>query len=105
MALSWHTGEAAGPDAVQVVSAIWIRNRRRTRTWSAITVAWSVVLAALLFRPGYLNGHLVLAGYLGLGAFYLGIAVLGLALAWRVARAGVWIGADAIVIRGPFRTQ
>jgi hypothetical protein len=90
-----------GPDTVEVARSAWIRNRRRTRVWAALAVLWSVVFACLLFIPGNLS----LGGYVALGALYFGIAALGLVLARRVARAGVWIGPEGIVVRGPFRTQ
>jgi hypothetical protein len=105
MALPWHSGEVADPDAVEVTPSVWIRNRRRTRAWSAIAAVWSVAFACLLFQPGYLNGNTTLFGYLGLGGFYLGLAAVGIALACRVARAGLWIGPTGIVVRGPFRTR
>jgi hypothetical protein len=90
-----------GPDTVEVTRSAWIRNRRRTRVWAALAVLWSVVFACLLFIPGNLS----LGGYVALGALYFGIAALGLVFARRVANAGVWIGPDGIVVRGPFRTQ
>jgi hypothetical protein len=90
-----------GPDTVEVARSAWIRNRRRTRVWAVLAALWSVVFACLLFIPGNLS----LGGYVALGALYFGIAALGLVLARRVARAGVWIGPEGIVVRGPFRTQ
>jgi hypothetical protein len=90
-----------GPDTVEVARSAWIRNRRRTRVWAALAVLWSVVFACLLFIPGNLS----LGGYVALGALYFGIAVLGLVFARRVAKAGVWIGPEGIVVRGPFRTK
>jgi hypothetical protein len=63
------------------------------------------VFACLLFIPGDGHGHPTPAGYVGLGAFYFGIAALGMALAARIAKAGLWIGPDRIVVRGPFRTR
>jgi hypothetical protein len=66
---------------------------------------WSVVFAALLFVTGAAKGHWTVGAYLGLGAFYFGIAALGIVLAVRVAISGLWIGSDGIVVRGPFRTR
>jgi hypothetical protein len=90
-----------GPDTVEVTRSAWIRNRRRTRVWAALAVLWSVVFACLLVIPGNLS----VGGYVVLGALYFGIAALGLVLARRVATAGVWIGPEGIVVRGPFRTR
>jgi hypothetical protein len=105
MPLAWRVRHVIRPDTVEVARSVWIRNRRRTRAWAAIAVAWSVVFACLLFVSGDLDGRGSLGDYLGLGAFYFGIAALGMAFAGRVARAGVWIGPDGIVVRGPFRTR
>jgi hypothetical protein len=96
-----HARQTAGPDSVEVTADVWLRNRRRTRAWAAIAAAWSVGFACLLFIPP----NKTLAEYLALGAFYFGIAALGMLLARRVANAGVRIGPDGIVVRGPFRTR
>jgi hypothetical protein len=103
MALSWESGAVTNPHSVQVKPGVCIRNRRRTRAWSAIAALWSVVFVALLVRS--FNGDMTLVGDLVLGGMYLGLASLGILLAYRVARAGLWIGPDGIVIRGPFRTS
>jgi hypothetical protein len=100
-----HPGLVAGSRTVAVAPRSWIRNRRRTRAWATIAALWSVVFASLLFTSGGLDGSATVSQVVGLGAFYFGIAALGLVFAGRVARAGVWIGADGIVVRGPFRTQ
>jgi hypothetical protein len=105
MALLWNAGQAVGSDSVEVLPRVWIRNRRRTRGWAAIAVAWSVAFAGVLFVSGDLNGPTTLGKALGLGGFYFGIAAVGLVFARRVARAGLWIGPGAIVVRGPLRTQ
>jgi hypothetical protein len=97
--------DVVGAETVNVAPNAWIRNRRRTRAWAAIAAFWSVVFAGLLFLPRHSPSHPTLGGYLVLGVFYFGIAALGIAFAGRVAKAGLWIGANAIVVRGPFRTQ
>jgi hypothetical protein len=105
MSLLAHTDQVAGSDPVHVAPRVWIRNRRRTRAWSAIAAAWSLVFASLLFTSGGLAGPTTPSKVMGLGAFYFGIAAVGVVLAGRVARAGLWIGPEGIVVRGPFRTQ
>ena len=100
-----RSSQLVGADTVDVAPNAWIRNRRRTRAWAAIAASWSVVFAGLLFLPGHSPSHAALGGYLVLGAFYFGIAALGIAFAGRVAKAGVWIGPNGIVVRGPFRTR
>jgi hypothetical protein len=105
MTLQWRVGQLRGSDTVEVAPSVWLRNRRRTRSWAAIAVLWSAVFACLLFLPGESHRHETLTGYLVLGVFYFGIATVGLVFAGRVARAGLWIGPDEIIVRGPFRTQ
>jgi hypothetical protein len=105
MPLLWRVRQVVGPDTVDVARSVWIRNRRRTRAWAAIAVLWSVVFAGLLFLPGASHRQRTLSEYLVLGVFYFGIAALGMAFAGRVANAGLWIGPEGIVVRGPFRTR
>jgi hypothetical protein len=100
-----HARRPATFDPVTVASRVWIRNARRTRAWASIAVLWSIVLAGLRLEPGGQPSHMTLAGNLVLGAVYFGLAALGLVLAGRVARAGLWIGPEGIVVRGPFRTH
>jgi hypothetical protein len=102
---SERANSIAGPDRVEVARGVWIRNRRRTRVWATVAALWSVVFACLLFTSGTLNGSKTLGDYLAFGAFYFGIAALGMGFAGRVAKAGLWIGPDGIVVRGPFRTR
>jgi hypothetical protein len=105
MALLPHAGQVSGSDTFAVAPSVWLRNRRRTRAWAAISLAWSVVFVGLVFIPGRLPADGAAIGTVALIAFYCGIGAIGLVLARRVARAGVWIGSDGIVIRGPFRTS
>lgn len=105
MALLWHPDEGLDSDMTDVAPGVWIRNGRRTRAWAATAVLWSALFASLMLIPGHSVGPRTLGQTLGLVSFYLGIASVGLVLAGRVARAGLWIGPDGIVVRGPFRTH
>jgi hypothetical protein len=105
MSLLSDSGQVVGVDTVKVAPRVWLRNRRRTWAWAAIAVAWSVVFACLPFISGDLNARSTLGVTVGLGAFYFGIAAVGMVFAGRVARAGLWIGPDGIVVLGPFKTQ
>lgn len=100
-----YLGHVEDSDTVAVASRVWLRNRRRTRAWAAISAAWSILFACLVFIPGRLPANSPAGETVGLIVFYFGIGAIGLALARRVARAGVRIGPDGIVVRGPFRTQ
>lgn len=105
MSLLAHSDHLDGSDRVAVAPGVWLRNRRRTRAWAAIAAAWSVGFACLVFIPGRLPSNGPAAETVVLIAFYFGIGAFGVALARRVARAGVRIGSDGIVVRGPFRTH
>jgi hypothetical protein len=100
-----HSPELAGAGTADVTPNAWIHNRRRTRGWAGIAALWSVVFAGLLFLPGHTPSPASPSADVMLGAFYFGIAALGIVFARRVSRAGVWIGTDGIVVRGPFRTR
>jgi hypothetical protein len=100
-----HRRRVSDSATVVVAPNVWLRNSRRTRAWAAICAAWSVVFAGLIFIPGRLPAERSAGETIALIALYFGIGAIGLMLACRVARAGVWIGPDEIVIRGPFRTR
>jgi hypothetical protein len=97
-----QAGQVA-PHEIPMAPDLWIRNRRRTRAWSAVAVVWSVVVASRLLVAG--GGSRASEVTLVFAAIYLPLAVLGVVLAIRIVRAGVRIGADGVVVRGPFRTQ
>jgi hypothetical protein len=105
MSLVPHTGQVGVPATVAVARNAWLRNSRRTRAWAAISAAWSIVFTGLVFIPGRLPADSSVGETVTLIVFYFGIGAIGLVLACRIARAGVWIGPDEIVIRGPFRTR
>jgi hypothetical protein len=105
MSLVAHRRQVSGRATVVVARNVWLRNRRRTRAWAAISAAWSIVFAGLIFIPGRLPAGSSAGETVALIAFYFGIGAIGLVLACRIARAGVWIGPDETVIRGPFRTR
>jgi hypothetical protein len=90
---------------VTVAADVWLRNAPRTRVGAWIAALWSLAIAGLVFLPGRLPFDAPVAATVLVIAVYFAVAGAGLALAGRVARAGVRVGAEAIVIRGPFRTQ
>ena len=96
--------EAVGAATADVAPHTWIGNRRRTRGWAGLAALWSVVFAGLLFLPGHAPPRANPGAYVVVAAFYFGIAAVGIVLAWRIARSGLWIGTNAIVVRGPFKT-
>lgn len=92
-------------DLTEIAPGRWIRNRRRTRVWSALAAVWSLFVASRLLVGGGTSASNPAGVLLALAALYLPLAGLGLVLTVRVARAGVRIGPEGIVIRGPFRTH
>jgi hypothetical protein len=97
--------EVGGSDTVVVAPRTWLRNRRRTRVWASLATAWSVAILAVMALPGALPGAGATAATVAVDALHLLVAAPGAVLAWRVARAGLWVGPDAIVIHGPFATR
>jgi hypothetical protein len=100
-----YSPELAGSDTEDVVPNAWIRNRRRTHVWAGLAALWALVFTGMPFLPGHLPSPASPGAYAGVGAFYFGIAALGIVFAGRIARAGLWIGTNGIVVRGPFRTS
>ena len=94
-----------GPQtAVGVTTNAWIRNGRRTRAWAVVALVLSIAFAGSALLPGHFPSHAGgVAGVIA-GVVYLGVLAGGIALARRIARAGLWIDATSIVVRGPFRT-
>jgi hypothetical protein len=100
-----HPPKPTGADTADVAPNAWIRNQRRTRAWAGMAALWSVVFAGVLFLPGHAPSHAGPGAFVVVAAFYFGIAALGIVFAGRVARSGLWIGTNGIVVRGPFRTR
>jgi hypothetical protein len=94
----------SGLGTVVVAPDAWLANRRRTRVWAALAAAWSVAIVVLALLPGRLPTGGPGGALAGVIALYAVLAAAGLALAWRVARSGLWIGRREVVIRGPFAT-
>ena len=97
--------EVGGPDTVEVAPQRWLRNRRRTRVWASLAAAWTVAILGATALPGGLPSSRATAATVAVVALHLVVALPGAVLTWRVARAGVWVGSDVIVIRGPFATR
>jgi hypothetical protein len=100
-----HPGHAGDAQPPAIVAGTWLRNTRRTHAWATISAAWALIFAGLLLIPGRVPAGGLTAGTAIVVALYCAVAAIGVVLAIRVARAGVWIGASGVVIRGPLRTQ
>jgi hypothetical protein len=88
-----------------VATRTWIRRRGRTRFAATFAAVWSLGIGATPLLAG--NPHLLATStdYLAAGMFFLAFACPGLLLARRVATAGLWLGPDGVVVRGPLRTR
>jgi hypothetical protein len=97
----------SGIDGAEVSTApalglnVWMRRRTRTRIFAALAVACSLwfvatALVVVIERPG--------VGEAGIGLFLIGVASAAGMFARRLARAGLWIAPEAIIVRGPGRT-
>jgi hypothetical protein len=64
---------------------------------------WSLGMAAAVFAPND-HWHKSVGDYLGVGAFFFGLAGVGLLLARRLATAGLLMATDGVVVRNPLRT-
>jgi len=84
----------------------WIRSRRRTVVFSAYAFLLSGFWIAMIFvvasnRAAYeANGGLAVFVVL-----FLALAIPSAILGVRLARSGVWIDSEEVVVRGPLRTR
>ncbi len=84
----------------------WIRRRGRTWRFAGFAMAnsafWIWLLVDVTDKPVFLAHNGGLAPF---ASFFLGVAACSGALAWRMARSGLWIEPDEVVVRGPLRTR
>lgn len=69
---------------------------------ASVMIVFYFVLALQLASDS--RSDLGVTPVIGGAVFFLAFAVPSAWLAWRISRAGLWIGADGILIRGPLRT-
>jgi hypothetical protein len=85
----------------------WIRKERRTRRFATLAVCWSLGMLVVLpveLLAGNSHWHNTVGNDMALGLFVV-LAAPGFWLAHSIAQAGLWIGAEGIVVRGPVRTR
>jgi hypothetical protein len=88
-----------------IVCRTWIRITRRNSGFAVayfLLTAWLVVMLAAVIGE-FARGPA--AVWLPLGVLLLAMAVLSVRLAYGWAWAGLLVGADEIVVRGPWRTR
>lgn len=103
---SRRRGPPADTCAVRVAANTWLRRRSRTVAFAACAFAgaafWAWLLVHIAGDRTFLRHNGGLAPF---GLFFGGVALLHAAAGWRLARWGLWIGPDRVVVRGLFRTR
>ena len=92
-------GQMSSANAVGV--NVWMRRRGRTRAFSGLASASALWFAAMALAV------VVDADTIGAavgGVPLAGMACVAAAFAHRIARAGLWMAPDGIVVRGPVRS-
>lgn len=93
---------------VSIEPNTWIRKQRRTRQFATFAVCWSLamlVIPLIVLLGDNSNWHNTPGNDVGLSLFFVALAAPGFWMARRLAGAGLWMGADSIMVRGPVRTR
>ncbi len=92
---------------ITILPNAWIRNRRQTVGFGSMSIAFGAFWVGLTvyFLSGTQNSGQSAATRGIVAAFALVLAAGFLLFGVRQLRAGLWIGADQTVIRGPLRIQ
>src|SRR5579863_79534 len=84
----------------------WIRKRRRTLGFATCaflnSAFWIWMLVNIANKPRFVAHN---GGLLPFVVFFLAVAIGSAAVGRRLARCGLSIGPEGIVVRGPFRTR
>ncbi|HYB23952.1 MAG TPA: hypothetical protein VED41_09165 [Solirubrobacteraceae bacterium] len=88
-----------------VAPNVWMRKTRRTGTFAALAyvnaVVWVAMAVDAATKPQY-NGD---AGNLAaMLVFLLGVAALSVIAGRRLARCGLWMSRERVIVNGPLRT-
>ncbi len=87
---------------------MWIRKERRTRRFATFAACWSLtmlMIPLIVLLSSHSHRHNTAGNDIGICLFSVALAAPGLWMAYRLARSGLWISADGVVVRGPIRTQ
>jgi hypothetical protein len=63
-----------------------------------------LLIPVFVFTAPHSHWHNTVANDVGIGAFFIALAGPGLWMARRLARTGLWMSADGIIVRNPLRT-
>jgi hypothetical protein len=100
-----HTSRESPTKGVTVASDLWMRKAVRTRGSALFAVANAVAWATMFFVAKNPRWHRTVWENLALALFFFGVALLSLLYARRLARAGLFVSADGVTIRGPLFTR
>jgi hypothetical protein len=93
------------PGSPFLATGSWMRRRRRTLLFAGYAFVLSGFWIAMIFDvAGKQSVYEHNGGLAVFVLFFLVLAAASATLGVRVARCGLWIGADELVVRGPLRT-
>ncbi len=96
----------ARANSVPIARNVWIRKPRRTLGFATCaflnSAFWIWMLVNVASKPRFVAHN---GGLLPFVVFFLVVALGSAAAGRRLARCGLWIGSEGIVVRGPLRTR
>jgi hypothetical protein len=93
---------------VSIEPNTWIRKERRTGRFAAAATGWSLAMLMvplLVILPSRSHWHNAVGNDASVSLFVVALAAAGFWMARRLASAGLWLGAEGIVVRGPLKTR
>jgi hypothetical protein len=98
------TASSDAPEG-RVAANVWIRTARRTRTFAALAylnaAGWVAIALDVLSKPHYRENT---ANLIAMQVFLLGVAAISVLVGRRLARCGLWLSRDEILVVGPLRS-
>jgi hypothetical protein len=100
-----HGNVAAGTTGAAVAPDAWIRKTRRTGTFAALAylnaAGWVAIAIDVLTKPEHTRETGTVVVTL---VFLLGVAALSVLFGRRLAKCGVWMSREKVVVCGPLKT-
>jgi hypothetical protein len=100
-----HATATGNAQASLVAPHVWIRRGRRTATFAALAyvnaAAWVAMSVDVATNSQYTRDPGNLAVML---VFLLGVAALSVIAGLRIARCGLWMSQEAVIVNGPLKT-
>jgi len=89
----------------RVAANAWIRTERRTRTFAALAyvnaAGWVAIAIDVLSKAHYREN---VPNLLAMQVFLLGVAAISVLVGRRIARCGLWMSHEQIIVVGPLRS-